>query len=423
MRIELLCTGDEILTGKTVNTNYSYMARRLSESGLGVSWGTTVGDDRQDLITAMQQASVRADAVIVNGGLGPTVDDLSQEAAAEAAGVGLELDRAWLKRVEAYYSKRGRVMPPTNRKQAMLPAGSVVLDNPVGTACGFRVNIGGTPFFFTPGVPAEMRKMLDDIVIPQLRTLSGIRTVSRVKRFHTFGIGESRADQILQAVQGLAADGVAKLGFQSHYPQLETKLLVHAADAVELARKLEPVEAEVRRRLENYIVAEDDQTLEQRILDALRIKGGSLATLEMFTGGDISSRLQRVRDSGHLIRCSVVSQDLIQLAEAAGLDFRDSAEAQDCRTAVALAKGMKSRSGSTHALAVLVSVSFKPDMAEAQGRIYIGIVDESGAVTREATLVGSEWWIRLGAMELGLDCLRRRLYGQPVDQRIDFEIR
>src|SRR5476651_988500 len=121
MRVEILCTGDEILTGKTINTNYSHMARRLGEVGLDVHWGTTVGDDRATLLAAFKQAGDRADAVIVNGGLGPTVDDLSQELAAKAAGVELALNEEWLTTMEAYFLKRGRVMPANNRKQAMLP--------------------------------------------------------------------------------------------------------------------------------------------------------------------------------------------------------------------------------------------------------------------------------------------------------------
>src|ERR1041385_7524081 len=151
MRIEILCTGDEILTGKTVNTNYSHIARRLSDVGLDVHWGTTVGDDRETLLAAFRQAGERADAVIVNGGLGPTVDDLSQEIAAKAAGDELVLSQEWLTTMEAFFQRRSRVMSPNNRKQAMLPASAEILDNPIGTACGFAMDIGKARFFFTPG--------------------------------------------------------------------------------------------------------------------------------------------------------------------------------------------------------------------------------------------------------------------------------
>jgi nicotinamide-nucleotide amidase len=131
MRVEILCTGDEILTGKTVNTNYSHIARRLTDLGFDVHWGATVGDDRQTLLEAFRQAGERSDAVIVNGGLGPTVDDLSQEVAAQAAGVELVLSEHWLGRMEESYRRRGRVMPANNKKQAMPLSISSARDSPM----------------------------------------------------------------------------------------------------------------------------------------------------------------------------------------------------------------------------------------------------------------------------------------------------
>ncbi|MGH7152339.1 MAG: competence/damage-inducible protein A, partial [Acetobacteraceae bacterium] len=140
MRIEIICTGDEVLTGKIVNSNFSYISQKLEDVGLTVIWGTTVGDDRERLLQAFRLAAGRADAVIVNGGLGPTIDDLSQEIAAKAAGVELVLNEDWLARMESFFTRRSRVMPPNNRKQAMIPVGAEVLDNPIGTACGFAMD-------------------------------------------------------------------------------------------------------------------------------------------------------------------------------------------------------------------------------------------------------------------------------------------
>jgi nicotinamide-nucleotide amidase len=220
MRIEVICTGDEVLTGKIVNSNFSYISQKLEDFGLSLTWETTVGDDRESLLLAFQLAGSRADAVIVNGGLGPTVDDLSQEIAAKAAGVGLELNEAWLATMEAFFAKRARVMPPNNKKQAMLPIGSEVLDNPIGTACGFAVNIGKARFYFTPGVPREVRRMLEEQIIPRLLAKSGQQTAVFLKRFHSYGIGESHADTMLDGVEALAPDGSVKLGFQSTGLQL-----------------------------------------------------------------------------------------------------------------------------------------------------------------------------------------------------------
>src|SRR5712692_7310105 len=241
MRIEVICTGDEVLTGKIVNTNFSYMSQKLEDVGLSVRWETTVGDDRESLLRAFQLAGERADAVIVNGGLGPTVDDLSQEVAAQAAGVELALNEEWLTRMEEFFRRRSRVMPSNNRKQAMLPATAEVIDNPVGTACGFALDIGKARFFFTPGVPRELRRMLEEQIVPRLLERSGTQVTIHLKRFHSYGLGESHVDTLLTGVEELAPDGSVKLGFRAHYPQLETKLTVRGTDADDARRKLVPV--------------------------------------------------------------------------------------------------------------------------------------------------------------------------------------
>src|SRR5687767_2984947 len=262
MHIEVICTGDEVLTGKIVNTNFSYISQKLEDVGLSVRWETTVGDDRESLLRAFQLAGERADAVIVNGGLGPTIDDLSQEIAAQAAGVELALNEEWLVRMEDFFRRRSRVMPPNNRKQAMLPATAEILDNPIGTACGFAVDIGKARFFFTPGVPRELRRMLEEQIVPRLLAKSGLQTAIHLKRFHSYGLGESHVDALLTGLEDLVPDGSVKLGFRAHYPQLETKLTVRGTDMDDVRRKIAPVLDVVSKRLGNFIMAEDDQTLE-----------------------------------------------------------------------------------------------------------------------------------------------------------------
>jgi nicotinamide-nucleotide amidase len=413
MRVEILCTGDEILTGKTINTNYSHMARRLGDVGLTVHWGTTVGDDRACLLKAFHQAGERADAVIVNGGLGPTVDDLSQEVAAEACGVDLVLSDYWMTRMEQSYARRGRVMPPNNRKQAMLPANAEFIDNPIGTACGFAVTIGKARFFFTPGVPREMRRMLDEQVIPRLLKIGGITGVTRLKRFHTFGIGESRADNMLADMDAFKAEGGIKLGFQAHYPQLETKLAARGENEADLANLLAPVEAEVRKRLGNFVIAEDDQSLEGVILSTLLERGLTLSTAEMFTGGHLAARLAPLAGAEKAFRRGVVVREPAELAIA---DVSTEA-------AEAVARELRDKSRSSHALALLIELDPGADRPDFGGTIAIGIADTDTVVSRQARLIGGREWVRAGAVELGLDCLRRHLLGLPVDERIDFERR
>ena len=413
MKVEILCTGDEILTGKTINTNYSHMARRLGDVGLDVMWGTTVGDDRASLLAAFHQAAARADAVIVNGGLGPTVDDLSQEIAAEACGVPLVLSDYWMQRMTESYARRGRVMPANNRKQAMLPEGAEFIDNPIGTACGFAVTIGKARFYFTPGVPREMRRMLDEQVIPRLLKIGGITGVTRLKRFHTFGIGESRADVILADMDAFKPGGPIKLGFQAHYPQLETKLAARGENEADLAALLAPAEAEVRKRLGNFIIAEDDQTLEGVILATLLERGLTLSTAEMFTGGHLAARLAPLAGAEHAFRRGVVARDPGELAVTEVSTVAAEAVASDLRKT----------SRSSHALSLLIELDQGADRPDFGGTIAIGIADGDTVVSRQARLIGGREWVRAGAVELGLDCLRRHLLGLPVDERIDFERR
>jgi len=418
MRIEIICTGDEVLTGKTVNTNFSHMSQKLEDVGLAVRWGTTVGDDREALIEALRLAGARADAVIVNGGLGPTVDDLSQEMAARAADVDLVLDESWLGRMEDFFRRRGRVMPPNNRKQAMLPSTAERLDNPVGTACGFALDIGKARFFFTPGVPREMRRMLEEQVIPRLLARGGLQPVIRLKRFHSYGLGESHVDALLTGIEALAPEGGVKLGFRAHYPQLETKLAVRGADAADIERKLAPVVAELRRRLGNFIMAEDDETLEGVVLDELRRRQGSLAVVETFTSGQIAARLAPLLGAEAIFRRGTVSRDLAEIAAALGLPELGPLSPS---VAEAVAEAARHAADATHGLAVLIELDEGADRIEFGGTIHVGIATQGGAVSRRARMLGGRDWVRLGAAELALDGLRRHLKGLPIAERIDFE--
>jgi len=423
MRIEIICTGDEILTGKTVNTNFSHISRKLEEVGLSVSWGTTVGDDRDTLLEAFRLAGDRGDAVIVNGGLGPTVDDLSQEIAAKAAGVNLVLNEHWLERIEALFRRYNLVMQPNNRKQALLPATAEIIDNPIGTACGFELTIGRASFYFTPGVPKELHLMLDAEVIPRLLARSGTATISRVKRFHSFGLGESHADSLLEGIEGLAPNRGVKLGFQSHFPQLETKLALRGADPAELARRLLPIEAEVRKRLGNFVVAEDDDTLEGIILAALKRKRASLSVVETFTGGRIAARLAAHPDAESVFRRGLVAQAgseieaLLNLADgtlSSGPLTEKAIKDAACATLLV--------THSTYALVALADRDKIADPAACSPTLWFAIATGQQVAVRSSRLLrfGDKEILRAGAVEMGLDSLRRFLQGLPVEEKNDF---
>jgi nicotinamide-nucleotide amidase len=421
MRIEIICTGDEVLTGKIVNTNFNYMSQKLEDFGLSVSWGTIVGDDRDELVAAFRMAGERADAVIVNGGLGPTVDDLSQEIAARAAGVDLALSEEWLARMEDFFRRRNRVMSANNRKQAMLPVGSEMLDNPVGTACGFALDIGKARFFFTPGVPRELFRMLEEQIIPRLLARAGTPGVIRLKRFHSYGLGESHVDQLLAGVEDLVPDGSVKLGFRSHYPQIETKLTVRGTDHDDIERKLAPVVAEARKRLGNFILGEDDETLERTVLAELAARDGSLAVVETYTGGQIAARIAPLPGAEKVFRRGLVARDPAEIARSLGLDGGQIAGEISRETAEAVAQAIRRKTGASHALAVLIEVDDGPDRIDFGGSIHLAIADGDRVESRRARIYGGRDWVRLGAVELGLDCLRRYLQGLPVTERTDFE--
>jgi nicotinamide-nucleotide amidase len=421
MRLEIICTGDEVLTGKTINTNFSYMSQKLSDVGLSVRWETTVGDDRESLLQAFQLASQRADAVIVNGGLGPTIDDLSQEVAAQAAGVELVLNDEWLVRMEDFFRRRSRTMPPNNKKQAMLPVTAEVIDNPIGTACGFALDIGKARFFFTPGVPRELRRMLEEQIIPRLLAKSGLQAIIHLKRFHSYGLGESHVDTLLTGVEALVADGSVKLGFRAHYPQLETKLTARGADMDDIRRKLEIVELEVRKRLGNFILGEDDQTLEGVVLAELAGRQATLSIVEMFTGGQISARLAHLPGAEKIFRRGIVARDLAEVCAAVNLGSAAPEGELTPQTAEAVARAALRLTSSTHALAVLIDLDQGADRIEFGGTICLAIATAGKVESRRSRILGGREWVRLGAVELGLDCLRRYLQGLPVYERTDFE--
>ncbi len=375
----------------------------------------------KSLLSAFQLAGERADAVIVNGGLGPTVDDLSQEVAAQAAGVELVLHEEWLEKMETFFTRRSRAMPPNNRKQAMLPATAEMIDNPIGTACGFAMDIGRAQFFFTPGVPREMRRMLEEQVIPRILARSGAPASIYLKRFHSYGLGELHVDQLLTGVEALDPDGGVKLGFRAHYPQLETKLTVRGKDMDDVGRKLAPIAAEVKQRLGNFIMAEDDQTLEGVVLAELTKQKATLSVVETFTAGQIAARIAHLPNAEHVFRRGVVVRHIAELHNVFGLTGVTLAGEMTEESTIAVARAAREQTAATHALVVLIDLDEGADRIDFGGTIWIGIATEFGVDFRRSRILGGRDWVRLGAVELGLDCLRRQLQGLPVVERIDFE--
>jgi nicotinamide-nucleotide amidase len=214
---------------------------------------------------------------------------------------------------------------------------------------------------------------------------------------------------------------MVKLGFRSHYPQIETKLTVRGIDRDDIERKLAPVQTEVRRRLGNFILGEDDQTLEGVVLAALAARDGSLVVVETFTGGQIAARIAPLPGAEQVFRRGLVARDPAEIAAALGLDDALIAGELSRETAEAVARAARQETGASHALAVLIEIDDGPDRIDFGGSIHLAIAAPEGVESRRARIYGGRDWVRLGAVELGLDCLRRCLQGLPVTERTDFE--
>jgi len=267
-------------------------------------------------------------------------------------------------------------------------------------------------------VPRELRRMLEEQIIPRLLAKSGQQSAIFLKRFHSYGLGESHVDSLLTGVEALVPDGSVKLGFRAHYPQLETKLTVRGIDMDDIRKTLEPVEREVRKRMGNFIMAEDEQTLEGVILGELARRQASLSIVETFTSGQIAARLAHLPGAEKIFRRGTIARDLGEVCAAVGLKGTDGITAE---TAEAVARAAWQQAGSTHALAVLVDLDDGPDRIDFGATICLAIATEDNVASRRSRIVGGREWVRLGAVELGLDCFRRYVQGLPVYERIDFE--
>jgi competence/damage-inducible protein CinA-like protein len=278
IRVEMLSTGDEVLHGQIVDTNAAWLADVLFQHGLPMTSRTTVGDSLDSLIATLQARSHEADVLIVNGGLGPTSDDLSALAAAQACGVELEMQQGWLEQMEAWFASRGRVMAASNRKQAEIPANAELIDNPVGTACGFALQLNRCWMFFTPGVPSEFKVMVEQQIIPRLKAKFTPPEPPVCLRLTTFGRGES---DIAAELESLPLPEGVVMGYRSSMPIIEIKLTGPASQRV----AMEQAWQQVRLLLAECTIFEGTEGLPALLARELTQRGAALAISEQYTAG------------------------------------------------------------------------------------------------------------------------------------------
>jgi competence/damage-inducible protein CinA-like protein len=285
---EIITIGTEILLGEILDTNARYIACTLRDNGIDLFRKTTVGDNPVRIAGVIREALERCDIVIMTGGLGPTVDDPTREAAALAAGVETEFRPELWEQIQERFSRWGRRPTENNRRQAYVPKGALVIENPVGTAPAFTIETGSRSVIALPGVPSEMEYLLDHAVLPYLRQRFSLAEVIKARVLHTAGVGESIIDERIGDLERLENPTV---GLAAHSGQVDVRIVAKAATETAAATAIQEVELELRRRLGDWIYGADAETLESIAMAALERRGWTLAVVEAGLGGELARRL------------------------------------------------------------------------------------------------------------------------------------
>jgi nicotinamide-nucleotide amidase len=305
LHVELLATGDELLTGQIVDTNSVWLMDRLWDLGVMPRRKTLVADDRDDLLAALRETTGRSDLVVMSGGLGPTEDDLTAEVVAAALGVPLELDERSLEAIRERFRKFGREMTPNNAKQARFPRGATVIPNRFGTAPGFSVRLGQAELVALPGVPVEYRGLCEEWVLPRLTARAG--SVPAFRLVKLIAVPESHADQAMRPVMDDPENRDVRFGYRAHWPEIHVKWAVHAAPASAAEAHADRILARVRAIFGPSVFAEGKDELAPLVVAGLTRRGERVALAESCTGGMVAEMLTAVSGSSNAFDLGVVA--------------------------------------------------------------------------------------------------------------------
>ncbi|MEY2566432.1 MAG: nicotinamide-nucleotide amidase [Actinomycetota bacterium] len=410
MRCEVVAIGTELLLGQVVDTNSSWMGERLALAGIDSHFQTKVGDNLGRMVLALRTALARSDAVIVCGGLGPTQDDITREAIAEVMNVELRRDEEIVERIRAMFSSRGREMAENNARQADVPEGASVIEQVRGTAPGLICPVGHKVVYAVPGVPHEMREMVERAIIPDLQVRAGTTATIVSRTLRTWGLAESTlAEQLGPRLEALDAidDGPTIAFLASGIEGIKVRITVKSADAESARTLLMAEESEVRAILGDIVFGADEETMEDAVGNILRAKGLTLGLAESLTGGLVGSRLTNAVGASDWFRGSIVAY-----ASEVKFDLLDVREGPvvSADAAEQMAEGARKSLGADIGLAVTGVAGPAEQDGQPVGTVFFGLAMGDGpATSAEVHLPGDRESVRQFAAISLMDFLRRRL--------------
>jgi nicotinamide-nucleotide amidase len=407
MNAVILSIGNELVNGSIVDTNSAYLADRLSEMGIHTLAHWTVSDDFGTCVDAFSRAAAQAQVVIATGGLGPTPDDLTRAALAEAMGSPLIRDEAMLEEITAFFALRGWPMNETNACQADRPDAARAISNAMGTAPGLVGMIDSATIYCLPGVPHEMKAMFESSVSPNLPRPEGVILRGAV---HTCGMGESAIGQELADL--IAVDGDTRIGTTASLGIVSIRLQIHAADRATGEAKLAGLMDDIRGRLAPAAYGINEETLASVIGRDLQAAGQTLATAESCTGGGIGKLLTDVPGSSSYYLGGVVAYDNRIKEQLLGVDadLLNTHGAVSEPVAGAMAAGARDGLGSDWAIST-TGIAGPGGGTEAKpvGMVCFGLAGPDGVTTYTHRLHGTREFIRLRASVMAINLLRHRL--------------
>jgi nicotinamide-nucleotide amidase len=410
VRCEVLAVGTELLLGQIVDTNSAWIGEQLAANGIDCLFQAKVGDNHGRIVTALRDALGRSDAALVCGGLGPTHDDITREAIAEVMGTTLKQDDAVADVIRRLFESRGRRMADNNLRQALVPVGATVIPQTRGTAPGLICPVGDGVIYAVPGVPHEMRDMMERAVLPDLRRRSGDSSVIASRVLRTWGDSESGLDERLHdLIARLDEAGNPTLAFlASGWDGLKVRLTAKADTLAAAEARLAGWEAEIRTRLGPMVFGIDDETMESVVLELLRQRQLTLGLAESVTGGLVAARLTGVAGASDVLRGSIVSYasdvkfDLLGVTEGPVVTPEAAAE---------MAAGARRVLGADIGLALTGVAGPAAQEDQPVGTLHVGIASDDGVTTTSLRLPGLRDQMRQFSVISSLDLLRRQLLG------------